>query len=76
MQINEKKYRGRKKRKGRQKSQVITTRYGLTSFRSEAPRIRNSLPNNMRAAETYPVKIGHSKDYIVFLVGIYVIDKH
>ena len=31
-----------------------TTRYGLRSFRSEAPRIWNSLPNNVRLAESYP----------------------
>ena len=29
---------------------VNTTRYGLRSFRSEAPRIWNSLPNNLRVA--------------------------
>lgn len=33
---------------------VNTTRYGLRSFRSEAPRIWNSLPNNVRLAESYP----------------------
>ena len=33
---------------------VNTTRYGLRSFRSEAPRIWNSLPNNLRVAESYP----------------------
>ena len=32
---------------------VNTTRYGLRSFRSEAPRIWNSLPNNLRVAESY-----------------------
>ena len=31
-----------------------TTRYGLRSFRSKAPRIWNSLPNNLRVAESYP----------------------
>ena len=30
---------------------VKTTRYGLRSFRSEAPRIWNSLPNNLRVTE-------------------------
>ena len=33
---------------------VNTTRYGLRSFRSEAPQIWNSLPNNLRVAESYP----------------------
>ena len=33
---------------------VNTTRYGLRSFRSVAPRIWNSLPNNLRVAESYP----------------------
>ena len=33
---------------------VNTTRYGLRSFRSEAPRIWNSLPNNLPVAESYP----------------------
>ena len=33
---------------------VNTTRYGLRSFRSQAPRIWNSLPNNLRVAESYP----------------------
>ena len=33
--------------------QVNTTRYGLRSFRSEAPRILNSLPNNVRLTESY-----------------------
>ena len=33
---------------------VNTTRYGLRSFRSEAPRIWNSLPSNLRVAESYP----------------------
>ena len=33
---------------------VNTTRYGLRSFRSEAPRISNSLPNELRVAESYP----------------------
>ena len=33
---------------------VNTTRYGLRSFRSEAPWIWNSLPNNLRVAESYP----------------------
>ena len=33
---------------------VNTTRYGLRSFRSEAPRVWNSLPNNLRMAESYP----------------------
>ena len=33
---------------------VNTIRYGLRSFRSEAPRFWNSLPNNMRLAESYP----------------------
>ena len=34
--------------------QVNSTRYGLRSFRSEAPRIWNSLPNELRVAESYP----------------------
>ena len=33
---------------------VNSTRYGLRSFRSEAPRILNSLPNNLNVAESYP----------------------
>ena len=33
---------------------VNTTRYGRRSFRSEAPWIWNSLPNNLRVAESYP----------------------
>ena len=33
---------------------VNSTRYGLRSFKSEAPRIRNSLPNKLRLAESYP----------------------
>ena len=33
---------------------VTTTRYGLRSFRWEAPRIWNNLPNNLRVAESYP----------------------
>ena len=33
---------------------VNTTRYGLRSFRSEAARVWNSLPNEMRVAESYP----------------------
>lgn len=33
---------------------VNTTRYGLRSFRSEAPRIWNRLPNDLRLAESYP----------------------
>ena len=33
---------------------VKSTRYGLRSFRSEAPRIWNRLPNNVRVAESYP----------------------
>ena len=33
---------------------VKSTRYGLRSFRSEAPRIWNRLPNNFRVAESYP----------------------
>ena len=33
---------------------VNTTRYGLRSFRSEAPQIWNSLPNNLGVAESYP----------------------
>ena len=32
---------------------VNSTRYGLRSFRSEAPRIWNSLPNELRVAESY-----------------------
>ncbi|MCW4342517.1 MAG: reverse transcriptase family protein [Candidatus Thiodiazotropha endolucinida] len=34
--------------------QVSTTRYGLKSFRYEAARIWNSLPNNIRTAESFP----------------------
>ena len=33
---------------------VNSTRYGLRSFSSEAPRIWNSLPNDLRVAESYP----------------------
>ena len=33
---------------------VNTTRYGLRSFRSEAARVWNSLPNEMWVAESYP----------------------
>ena len=33
---------------------VNSTRYGLRSFRSEAPRIWNSLPKELRVAESYP----------------------
>ena len=33
---------------------VKTTRYGIKSFRFEAARIWNSLPNEIRLAETYP----------------------
>ena len=33
---------------------VKSTRYGLRSFRSEAPRIWNRLPNNLHDAESYP----------------------
>ena len=33
---------------------VNSTRYGLRSFRSEAPRIWNRLPNNLHVAEWYP----------------------
>lgn len=33
---------------------VNTTRYGLRSFRSEAPRIWNCLSNELREAESYP----------------------
>ena len=33
---------------------VNTTRYGLRSFRSEAARVWNSLPNELRVAESYP----------------------
>ena len=36
------------------KAEVNSTRYGLRSFRSEAPRIWNSLPNELRVAESYP----------------------
>ena len=31
-----------------------TTRYGLRSFRSEAARVWNSPPNELRVAESYP----------------------
>lgn len=34
--------------------QVRSTRYGLRSFRYEAARIWNSLPNELRKAESYP----------------------
>ena len=34
-------------------TRVNITRYGLRSFRSEAPWIWNSLPNNLRVAESY-----------------------
>lgn len=34
--------------------QVKSTRYGLRSFRYEAARIWNSLPNSVRLAESYP----------------------
>ena len=34
--------------------QVNSTRYGLKSFRYEAARIWNSLPNNIRTAESFP----------------------
>ena len=33
---------------------VKTTRYGIKSFRFEAARIWNSLPNEIRLAESYP----------------------
>ena len=33
---------------------VNTTRYGLRSFRSEAARVWNSFPNELRVAESYP----------------------
>ena len=33
---------------------VKTTRYGLRSFRSEAARVWNRLPNELRVAESYP----------------------
>ena len=33
---------------------VNTTRYGLRSFGSEAARVWNSLPNELRVAESYP----------------------
>ena len=33
--------------------QVNTTRYGLKSFRYEATRIWNSLPNDIRTAESF-----------------------
>ena len=33
---------------------VNTNRYGLRSFRSEATRVWNSLPNELRVAESYP----------------------
>ena len=33
---------------------VNITRCGLTSFRSEAARVWNSLPNELRVAESYP----------------------
>ena len=33
---------------------VKSTRYGLRSFRYEAARIRNCLPNDVRLAESFP----------------------
>ena len=33
---------------------VNSTKYGLRSFRSEAARVWNSLPNEVRLAESYP----------------------
>ena len=33
---------------------VNTTRYGLRSFRSDAARVWNSLPNEVRLVESYP----------------------
>ena len=42
--------------RGERKADILrvnTTRNGLRSFRSEAPRIWNSLPNNLRVAESY-----------------------
>ena len=35
-------------------SRVNSSRYGLRSFRSEAARVWNSLPNEIRVAESYP----------------------
>ena len=35
-------------------TRVNTTRYGLRSFRSEAARAWNSLPNELRVADSYP----------------------
>ena len=32
----------------------VNTRYGLRSFRSEAARVWNSLPNEVRLVESYP----------------------
>ena len=43
--------------RGERKADILrvnTTRYGLRSFRPEAPRISNSLPNNLQVAESYP----------------------
>ena len=33
---------------------VNSSRYGLRSFRSEAARVWNSLPNEIRVADSYP----------------------
>ena len=43
-------FRGKKKA---ELQRVNATRYGLRSFRSEATRIWNSLPNNLQVAESY-----------------------
>ena len=58
---------------------VNTTRYGLRSFRSEASQIWNSLPNNLRMAESYPQFRGLALDVnalcvvpsFVFLLSAY-----
>ena len=45
-------------------TRVNTTRYGLRSFRTAAARVWNSLPNELRVAESYPQfrKMIHSWD--------------
>ena len=43
--------------RGERKADVLrvnTTRYGLKSFRFEAARVWNSLPNEVRLVESYP----------------------
>jgi hypothetical protein len=40
------------------KPNVITTKYGLKSFRHEAPRIWNRLPNEIRQTGKYRLFVG------------------